>query len=322
MKTPKFWYKKNIISYILSPFGWLYHCATYLRLKLKKTYKSPLPVICVGNLTAGGTGKTPVAIAIAEILKQNKNNPFFISRGYGGTLKGIVVDNNVHTAKDVGDEPLLLSQVAPVCINHDRAMSAKLAFNNGAKSLIMDDGFQNPSLYKDLSFLVFNGNFGVGNGKVIPAGPLRESFNSGIKRANAIIIIGDDKTGIAQKTSLPIFFADIKEEKPTLANKNVYAFAGIGYPEKLYQSLKKTGLNVVRTKDFPDHHFYSEEELRDIIKTAQKENLSIFTTSKDYVKIPHQLQKFFNVLHIKIQWRDKLAFENFLKNYIEHCNDK
>ncbi len=316
MKTPTFWNKKCLIAYILSPLGWLYHFATFLRIKFKKSYKSELPVICIGNITAGGTGKTPVSIAVGEILKQHDKNPFFISRGYGGKLSGVMVDNNVHTPVEVGDEPLLLSKTAPVCINHNRAQAAKMALKNGAKCLVMDDGYQNPGLHKNLSFLVFNGKQGIGNGLVIPAGPLRETFDSGIKRANALIIIGNDETGLADKTDLPIFFADIEEEIPVIKNNNVFAFAGIGYPEKLYQSLKNVGLNVIKTKDFPDHHFYSRAELEDILKTAQNENLSVFTTSKDYVKIPADMQKHFNVLNIKISWRNRQEFITFLLNHL------
>lgn len=318
MKTPSFWNKKSLFSYILLPFGCLYHFITCLRIKIKKPYKAPIPVICVGNITAGGTGKTPVSIAIADILIKNGKKPFFISRGYGGKLSNVVVNNAEHLPNEVGDEPLLLSKKAPVCINSNRAEAAKLAINNGADILIMDDGFQNPTLYKNLSFLVFNGKIGIGNSMVIPAGPLRESFNSGTKRADAIIIIGNDETGLSSKTKLPVFFADIKEDTPIVKNKNVYAFAGIGYPQKLYQSLENVGLNVVKTKDFPDHHFYTKEELNDIIKTAKEENLTIFTTSKDFVKIPIDLQKFFNVLEIKISWRDKTSFEQFLKKKIEN----
>jgi len=312
MKTPTFWNKKSIIAYILSPLGWLYYFATFLRIKFKKSYKSELPVICIGNITAGGTGKTPVSIAVGEILKQHNKNPFFISRGYGGKLSGVMVDNTAHTPVEVGDEPLLLSKSAPVCINSDRVMAARMAFENGANILVMDDGYQNPSLHKDLSFLVFNGKYGIGNGFVIPAGPLRETFDSGIKRANALIIIGKDETGLAAKTKLPVFFADVIEEMPIIKNKNVFAFAGIGYPEKLYQSLKNVGLNVIKTKDFPDHHFYSRAELEDIIKTAQNEKLSVFTTSKDYVKIPADMQKHFNVLNIKISWHNEQDFKTFL----------
>lgn len=312
MKTPTYWKNKNIISYMLLPIGWLYGFITSLRAKIKKPYKAKVPVICVGNLTAGGTGKTPIAISIAEILKQTYNNVSFISRGYGGSLKNVMVNNKTHTPCQVGDEPLLLSEVAPVFINPNRAEAAKLAIKHNADCLIMDDGFQNPTLYKDISFLVFNGSFGIGNGYTIPAGPLRETFENGIKRAHAIIIIGKDKTDIASKTDLPIFYADIVEEKPVIKNKNVFAFAGIGYPEKLYQSLKNVGLNVLKTKDFPDHHFYTKEELQDIINIAKKEKLEIFTTSKDFVKIPQELKSYFHILNIKIKWNNEEKLKNFI----------
>ena len=312
MKTPTFWNKKNLVYYFLLPLGWLYHFATALKIRLSKSYKSSVPVICIGNLTAGGTGKTPISIAIADIVKNKRKNPFFISRGYGGKVKNIIIHSYNNCAKEVGDEPLLLSKIAPVAVNPDRAEAAKLAIKSGADILIMDDGFQNPGLYKDISFLVFNGKFGIGNGGIIPAGPLRETFASGIKRASALIIIGNDETNIAKKTDLPVFFADITEEQPNIKNKNVFAFAGIGYPEKFYNSLKNVGLNIIEKQDFPDHHFYAENELNKIIETAKKQNLEIFTTSKDYVKIPADMQKYFNVLNIKIKWHDEKSLTDFI----------
>ncbi len=315
MKTPSYWQNKNIVSSLLTPIGLCYGVLTALRLKFKKGFKSPVPVICVGNITAGGVGKTPVSIALSQILKSQGKNPFFISRGYGGKLNGVLVDLNKHTPDQVGDEPLMLAAVAPTVIAHDRGIAAQIAVQNGADVLIMDDGFQNPTLQKDVSFLVFNGELGIGNGKIIPAGPLRESLQAGLKRADAVIFIGKDKNSLLPKLHKPVFRADIIEEKPQHAETKVIAFAGIGYPQKFYHSLEKCGLTIANAYSFPDHHFYTKAELKNIIKKASKKNVPIYTTSKDFVKIPSSLKKHFNVLNIKAEFDNLGGILKFLKEH-------
>ena len=313
MKTPKYWQNQNLFSALLEPFGLLYGLATSLRLKIHKPYKAPIPVICIGNISAGGVGKTPVSMAVAEILKKNGKNPFFISRGYGGKLSGVLVDAKKHTAEEVGDEPLILSSIAPCVVCRDRAEAARIAVQNGADVLVMDDGFQNPSLKKDVSLLVFNGQIGILNGKILPAGPLRESLKQGLKRADAAVFIGEDKTDLLKKLKLLVLKASIKEEKPKHKNTSVVAFAGIGYPSKFYDSLEKCGLHVANAYDFPDHHFYKKDELKTIIKKAQKKGLPIYTTQKDFVKIMPSMQSNFNVLKIKAEFEDNALLLKFLK---------
>ena len=323
MKTPNHWKNKNFISTILRPLGSVYATATALRLKMKKTQKVDVPVICVGNLTAGGTGKTPVAIALAQMLHDLGKNPFFVSRGYGGTLSGVIVDSRVHSAHEVGDEPLLLSREAPVSINADRFSAAGKAVENGAEVIIMDDGFQNPTLHKDVSFLVFDGGFGIGNGCPLPAGPLRESFKAGLQRADAAIIIGEDVTGLREKLGdMPVFEGTTVELPLPEISMPVIAFAGIGRPEKFYNSLRQAGVNVVKTFDFPDHHAYSEQELRDLIDMAWKEDCELFTTAKDFVKIPDELRHHFKVLEIAIEWKDKENLFRFLQDRIFPQSDE
>lgn len=312
MKTPDFWKHTTPLSIVLAPIGWLYGTITALRFKWGKAYKAPCPVICIGNLTAGGTGKTPVSLSIAHLLQKEGKNPCFISRGYGGKLRNIIVNKAIHSAQQVGDEPLLLAQKAQTAISPNRAAGAKLAVAAGANCLIMDDGFQNPGLYKDLSFLVFDGSYGIGNGKIIPAGPLRETFTQGLKRADAVIILGEDKFGIAEKSELPAFYGSIKAKQPQNKQQKALAFAGIGHPQKFYNSLKSCGIDIVKTIDFPDHHFYTTVELRQIIDTAAKQNLQIFTTSKDYVKIPQELQTSFQVLDIEVIWENPDKLKEFI----------
>lgn len=316
MKTPDYWRTDSLVSKILAPIGAIYGFLTQLRLKLHNPPKAEIPVICVGNITAGGTGKTPVSIALAKMLINDVYHPFFVTRGYGGKIKNIMVNNKKHSAKEVGDEPLLLSAVAPVVVNPNRYEGAKSAINEGADLVVMDDGFQNPSLYKDLSFLVFDGNYGIGNGKIIPAGPLRETFADGTKRADALIIMGEDKNGLAAKTKLPTFFAHLEAAQTAVGKRDVVAFAGIGHPSKFYGSLKEQGLNIVKTYDFPDHHFYRTNELEKIIDEAQKLNADIYTTGKDFVKIPHSLQSQIKVLEVAVVWEKPEELLSFIKSKI------
>ena len=313
MRTPSHWQNKNWLSSLLYPFSCCYALATLLRLKLHKPCKVAVPVICIGNLTAGGVGKTPVAASIAQILKTNGYNPFFISRGYGGTLDHAIVDVNIHSASEVGDEPLLLARIAPVVINPRRDIAAKEAIENGADIIVMDDGFQNPYLYKNKSLLVIDGATGLGNQMPIPSGPLREFIHQGLKRANGIIILGEDKHQCANLApNLPLFRGKIAPKCPKEHTDNIIAFAGIGRPEKFYQSLRDCGFNILKTYDFPDHHFYTNEELNEIITQAENLGTQIYTTGKDIVKITHKLLQYFNVLDIEIEWDNQELLERFI----------
>lgn len=314
MKTPDYWQSNTLISKILAPVSFIYGFLTQLRLKLHKSPKAEVPVICVGNITAGGTGKTPVSLAIAKMLINDVYHPFFVTRGYGGKIKNVMVNNKKHSAQEVGDEPLLLSAQAPTVVNPNRYEGAKLAIKEGADLIIMDDGFQNPSLKKDLSFLVFDGNYGIGNGKIIPSGPLRETFENGTKRADALIIMGEDKHHLAKRTKLPTFFAHLETVQTALEVRNVIAFAGIGHPQKFYHTLGEQGFNVIKTFDFPDHHFYNKKELENILAEAQKLNAEVYTTSKDFVKIPHSLQNDIKVLEVAVVWEKPEKLLAFIKS--------
>ncbi len=313
MKTPEFWKSENLLAGILTPLGLIYGLATALRFRFKKSRKISCPVICIGNLTAGGTGKTPVSVSIAGLLQKNGRQPFFVTRGYGGKSQNIFADAKKYNVRETGDEALLLARQAPTVINSDRKAGAELAIKHGADTIIMDDGFQNPGLYKDLSFLVFDGTAGIGNGKCIPAGPLRETFTAGIKRAQAIIILGEDKHNLsARTTNLPVFRGRIKALSPKIVPQNVIAFAGIGRPQKFYDSLQELGFSLIKTFDFGDHHFYTEDELQNLLHEAHYFNAELFTTAKDFVKIPKKLQKHFNVLEITIEWEDTQGLADFI----------
>ena len=322
MHAPLFWQKNNFISRLLAPLGFAYDLAGKIRFKLAKPYKASIPVICVGNLTVGGTGKTPVCIALSELLSQGIDNIFFLTRGYKGKLKNIKSSTTFHDAKEIGDEAVLLSRFAPTIVNPNRVKGAEFAIKSGAKLIIMDDGFQNPYLDKDFSFVVIDGEQGFGNHKVLPAGMLRESVERGLKRANAVILIGEDKqnlTTIIKHYNLPIIKAKMvlnQRATNTLIASKLIAFAGIGRPSKFFESLKDAKLNLVETISFPDHYQYSETELEALIQKAKNIGGALITTEKDYVKIPDSLKTNIIPMPVQIVWEDKPQIVNILAKAI------
>lgn len=295
MHPPEFWYspesEEGLLPVLLAPLGALYAAGGQLRRACTKPKSSPMPVICVGNLTAGGTGKTPVALAIAAKLAARGQSPVFLTRGYGGRAKGPLFVHPIHhMASEVGDEALLLARKAPTILARRRSEAIGLAPPNGI--IVMDDGFQNPTLAKDLSFLIIDGEKGLGNGRVIPAGPLRESASDGLARADALVVAG--------KGELPASVARIWGAKPVLrfrlvveqsacealAGRKLVAFAGIGRPDKFFKSLTELGAVVTATQSFADHHVYSEHELAELKAKAAAERAMLVTTEKDWVRLP------------------------------------
>ena len=313
MKTPSYWKEKNWKTYLLWPLGELYALATKLKIKYQKPKHVNIPVVCVGNLTAGGSGKTPVALSIMRLMKKKYRNPMFVSRGYGGKLKDVMVDRQENTAEQVGDEPLLLSRLAPTIINPNRYKAASKAFEEGADAIVMDDGFQNQTLVKDLNFLVFDGESGIGNGFCVPAGPMREKFDEGMKRADAVIILGEDRQSLQTKNiGIPVFRGKVLPLSRPEFERNVIAFAGIGRPQKFYDTLLALGADLIATRDFPDHHKYKEEELLELIDFAKNTNSDLYTTTKDYVKIPYHLRSEFKVLEIGVKWQEEAKLFEFI----------
>jgi tetraacyldisaccharide 4'-kinase len=251
-------------------------------------------VICLGNLTVGGTGKTPAALAVAHLLLAVRERPFFLSRGYGGKLAGPVrVDPSFHRATDVGDEPLMLARLAPTIVARDRVAGARVARSGGASVIVMDDGFQNPSLIKDLAILVVDGRRGIGNGRVIPAGPLRAPLEIQIARAQAIVVVGppDGAAKIldtARRYRVTVFHGRLEADRNSLAalgKRKVLAFAGIGNPAKFFATLTEAGIAVAARSSFPDHHRYTAAEAQALIARAAAENLVLITTEKDHVRL-------------------------------------
>jgi tetraacyldisaccharide 4'-kinase len=287
MRAPDFWYRDDtaarLTAAVLAPLGRLYGATVRWNAAHAAPYRARIPVVCVGNISAGGTGKTPVAIAVADTIIAHGKNPFFLTRGYGGRLAGPLVVEKTHTAEDVGDEPLLLARKAPTVVARDRREGAMLAIERGADVIVMDDGHQNFALHKDLSLVVVDGERGFGNGHVLPAGPLREPPLQGLVRADAVIVTGDGNPDLPAFDG-PVLRAHVVPAATTeWMGTKVVAFAGIGRPEKLFLTLAGLGAELAETIAFADHHPYTTIELSDL--RARAKNARLVTTEKDYVRI-------------------------------------
>ena len=323
MRAPAFWSKNAnpVPGLLLAPLGWLYGLGTGLRLSFSSGWSSPCPIICVGNLTAGGAGKTPVVMNLAARLP----TAHVLSRGYGGWEAGpLKVMPGEHTASQVGDEPLLISNAAPTWVAGNREAGCRAALRDGAGIIILDDGFQDPSIVKNLSLVVVDGEFGFGNGHLIPAGPLRETVSKGLARADAVVIIGEDTTGITDQVAgrCPVLKAMLVPEKSETSNtsgnwhgKKVLAFAGIGRPEKFFQTLRDLGCDISESVPFADHQPYSETVLNDLKQRAVASNATLVTTEKDLVRIPEKLRQGIEAIRVKLQWDDESQINALLEKH-------
>jgi tetraacyldisaccharide 4'-kinase len=294
MREPAFWWGEGgVAAAMLAPLAALYGAIAARRLAAAGV-RADVPVICIGNPTIGGAGKTPTAIAVARMLQGEGERPVLLSRGYGGALAGPVrVDPARHRAADIGDEPLLLARAATTIVARDRVTGAADAVAAGATVIVMDDGFQNPSLTKDCSILVIDARRGIGNGRVLPAGPLRAPLASQFARAQALLVVGDGlgAHGVVTKATsrgLSIFHAHLAPDagaSGSLQGRRVLAFAGIGDPAKFFATLSAAGINVVQVRGFPDHHRYSKAEAADLRASADRDGLVLLTTEKDLARI-------------------------------------
>lgn len=323
MRAPGFWSARRptALAWLLAPLGAVYGLATATRLLMRRPFDVGVPVVCVGNLTAGGTGKTPVVLDLVRRLAPRGLPVQVLSRGYGG--RGMVltrVDPARHTAQRVGDEPLLLAAAAPTWVGRDRTMAAWAAIESGARLLVLDDGFQDPSLKKALSLVVVDGAVGFGNGCLIPAGPLRESVAAGLRRADAVVVVGADEAGVAATVAakargdLPVLACRMRPgpELATLKEGPVYAFAGIGRPEKFFRTLEEGGCDVVGTRSFPDHHRFTDAEISAVLAEAARLKARPVTTEKDLQRLPPDRRQGIEVLTITLEWEDEAALEGLL----------
>jgi len=310
MTPPRFWYKDRptVPAHILRIFSVLWLAATQFRLAMANPYSSRLPVICVGNVVLGGAGKTPTAKALVKALRAQ--NPCFLTRGYKG-LTRVATHVSSPDARLYGDEAVLLSRYAPTIVARDRVEGLKLAETYGHDLVVADDGFQNPDFAKSASLLVIDGGMGIGNGLIVPAGPLRETLADALKRARAVLIIGHDKQGLGWIINgVPIFHGRMKPVNANPDGKYV-AFAGIGRPEKFFTTLREAKYEVVETVSFPDHHVYTDADRERLESLAARHQARLITTEKDRVRFPQKSP--IDMLEVELQIDDLESLVTLLR---------
>ncbi len=330
-EAPPFWWDKpNWRAYGLAPLSWIYGAVAGRRLLKAEPPKVPAPVLCIGNFTVGGAGKTPTAIAFAKAAKERGLHPGIVSRGYGGNYKGLhIVDPSADSARHVGDEPLLLARHAPVALCPDRLKSALELHQRGCDFIIMDDGFQSARLHTDFSLLVVDSTRGIGNGKVIPAGPLRAPLTDQMRKTDAVLRIGkgaeaDFVVRQASRAGRAVYEAQLQPSSSAdVAGNRWLAFAGIGNPSKFFASVQQAGGEVAEGKTFPDHYSYQPDDIAKLIETAEKLGVGLITTAKDHVRlvtmsaVPNAFIRNLAVLDVDLAFERKDAIGRILDTAIE-----
>ncbi len=330
-EAPPFWWDKpNWRAFALAPLSWIYGAVAGRRLLKAEPPKVPAPVLCIGNFTVGGAGKTPTAIAFAKAAKERGLHPGIVSRGYGGNYKGLhIVDPSTDSARHVGDEPLLLARHAPVALCPDRLKSALELHQRGCDFIIMDDGFQSARLHTDFSLLVVDSTRGIGNGKVIPAGPLRAPLTDQMRKTDAVLRIGkgaeaDFVVRQASRAGRAVYEAQLQPSSSAdVAVNRWLAFAGIGNPSKFFASVQQAGGEVAEGKTFPDHYSYQPDDIAKLIETAEKLGVGLITTAKDHVRlvtmsdVPNAFIRNLAVLDVDLAFERKDAIGRILDTAIE-----
>lgn len=329
MREPLFWSrpprKAGVLPFLLSPLAAIWQRVTARRLASGAWVKLPVPVICVGNINAGGTGKTPVVIALLGLLQEMGVAVHVVSRGYGGSEVGpLRVDERIHDSARVGDEPLLVSAFGPAWVARDRVAGARAAIAAGAEVILLDDGFQNPSLHKDLSIVVVDAFAGFGNGRVMPAGPLRESVANGLARADMVLSIGDTQAQQGLSAAWPEvdnmlrFRAELVPLQTGMdwAGQRMIAFAGIGRPAKFFRTLSGLGVDLVAQHAFSDHAEYQPAALQRLLKEAKAKSAQLVTTEKDAARLPASFRREIVTLPVRLVFENQPELQRALNSTI------
>jgi tetraacyldisaccharide 4'-kinase len=323
MREPEFWRRRSLSSLLLTPLAAIYGAIAASRMK-KAGQSLAVPVICVGNYHGGGAGKTPTTLALVRLLRELDETPVVLSRGYGGSLNGPVeVDPDRHGAADVGDEPLMMARSVTVVVAKDRVAGATLALSRRASVIVMDDGFQNPALAKDVSLIVIDGSRGIGNGWVIPAGPLRAPLWLQCERTDALLIVGegtaaDPVAARIKSKGAPVLrghFAPDPAIVAALSGRPVLAFAGIGDPDRFFATLRACGIAVAAERPFPDHHPFSADDIASLRNQAQRDGLILVTTEKDLARLgdqPQLAEVGLTALPVTMALQDEAGFRRFV----------
>jgi tetraacyldisaccharide 4'-kinase len=333
MREPEFWRRRSLLSLLLMPLAAVYGAIAAARMK-KVGLSLAVPVICVGNYHGGGAGKTPTTLALVSLLRELDEIPVVLSRGYGGTLTGPVeVDPARHSAAEVGDEPLMMARSVPVVVAKDRVAGAALALSRRASVIVMDDGFQNPALAKDVSLIVIDARRGIGNGWVIPAGPLRAPLWLQTDRTDALLIVGegtaaDPVAARLKAKGAPVLrghFAPDSAVVAALSGRRVLAFAGIGDPDRFFATLRGCGIAVAAERPFPDHHPFSADDIALLRDQALRDGLILVTTEKDLARLgeqPQLIEAGLTGLPVTMALRDEAGLRRFVIAGLSAARDR
>ncbi|HUC71808.1 MAG TPA: tetraacyldisaccharide 4'-kinase [Stellaceae bacterium] len=328
LRTPNFWGERaGLVADVLLPLGVVWDAAGRLRRAVARPWRAPLPVVCVGNLMAGGAGKTPVTLALAGWLVDRGIAVHIVSRGHGGSAAGpLRVNPAIHDAAEVGDEALLLAARAPAWVARNRASGVAAAAAAGAAVVLLDDGLQNPAVAKTLALLVIDAGYGFGNGRVMPAGPLRENLRRGLARADAAVLLsaaGERRAcplaGLEGLPVVPAVLAPVDGER--FAGRRVFAFAGIGRPEKFFATLRRLGAELVGERGFPDHFRFRDGDLVALRSAAAGERAQLVTTAKDWARLPPAAHAGIEVLQVETRWPDPAALAGLLTPVVRAAAD-
>ena len=307
----KIWKSKNFLSLLLFPFSILYYLCFVIYKISNKEKKCNIPVLCVGNITLGGAGKTPTVIEMRQILTKNFKKIFVLTRGYKGTAKGPLIVSKDHSFHEVGEESLLHSHFGLTCVSKKKFLGAKFCEAQGGKLIIMDDGLQSIDIKKDCKVLVIDSEYGFGNKNIFPSGPLREPISSGIKNCDLILIIGNN-SNIFEKNMIPkqkVFMAKKEISIESCKNKNLFVFSALGNNTNFHNSLLHSGFTIKRTKSFSDHYIFKKNDILSILNLAKKENLTVVCTKKDYIKVPEEFKNKITPVNLNLKIEKKNKFE-------------
>lgn len=337
LREPRFWRQPRagevpVLPRLLAPAAYVYGLAGRMRRRFTTAERAAVPIVCIGNISAGGTGKTPLALTLAERLIDEGEAVHFLTRGYGGSELGpLRVDPLNDNAARVGDEPLLLAAIAPTWVARDRPDGAAAAVRAGARLIVMDDGLQNPTIEKDFSILIVDAASGLGNERLIPAGPLRERMDDVLARVNVVVKIGrghaaDKLAARARARAIPVFHSILRPmPAPELDGLAVLAFAGIGRPEKFHATLRELHADIVATENFADHHMFSERDAERLLARAAGLNAALVTTEKDRVRLVDaaagsaraRLRETVKTVSVRMLIDDLSGFERLLRDQIK-----
>ena len=307
----KIWKSKNFLNLLLFPFSILYYLCFIIYKISNKEKKCNIPVLCVGNITLGGAGKTPTVIEIRQILTKNFKKIFVLTRGYKGTAKGPLIVSKDHSFHEVGEESLLHSHFGLTCVSKKKFLGAKFCEAQGGKLIIMDDGLQSIDIKKDCKVLVIDSEYGFGNKNIFPSGPLREPINNGIKNCDLILVIGNN-SNIFEENMIPkqkVFMAKKEISIESCKNKNLFVFSALGNNTNFHNSLLHSGFTIKRIKSFSDHYIFKKKDILSILNVAKKENLTVVCTKKDYVKVPEEFRNKIKPVNLNLKIEKKKKFE-------------